>query len=125
MIANRLHRATLALGVTAVACCVFAVTPVLGAALDFIRVSGGGIVALAVVGILAVVSGLGRIRILGAIAGALFLVAALVQLTQLGSSANLLGGDGSTMALFGGLGFGLVSVWLAARANNEDVEGTR
>lgn len=125
MIANRLHRATVALGVTAVVCCVFAVTPALGAAVDFIRVAGGGIIALAVVGILAIVSGLARMRILGLIAGALFLVAALVQLVQLGSSANLLGGDGSTMALFGGLGIGLVSIWLASRAHTEDPEGTR
>jgi hypothetical protein len=125
MIANRLHRATLALGATAVVCCVFAVTPALGAALDFIRVSGGGIVALAVIGILAVVSGLARLRFLGLIAGALFLVAALVQLVQLGSAANVLGGDGSTMALFGGLGIGLVSIWLAARVHTEDPEGMR
>lgn len=124
MITDRLNRATLALGVAALVSCLFALTPVLGAVLDFVQVRGASIIALAVLGALAVVSALTRIRALGLIAGVGFLLCALLQLVQLGQSLNLLGGDGSTMALFGGLGIGLVSIWLAARAAGRNPEGT-
>ncbi|MGB3910406.1 MAG: hypothetical protein WBL06_08035 [Pseudolysinimonas sp.] len=124
MIAQRMHRATLALGAAALVSCLFALTPVLGAALDFVQVRGAGIVALAVFGALAVVSALTKVRALGLIAGAGLLLCALLQLVQLGQSLNLLGGDASTVSLFGGLGIGLVSIWLAARAVDRNPEGT-
>jgi hypothetical protein len=124
MIADRLHRATIALGVAAIVSCGFALTAGLGAVLDFVHLGGGAVVVLAVLGALAVASGLSRIRILGLIAGVGLLLSALLQLIQLGQSVNLLGGDGSTMSLLGGLGIGLVSIWLAARAADRTPEGT-
>lgn len=124
MIADRLHRATTALGAAAILSCGFALTAGLGAVLDFVHLGGGAVVVLAVLGALAVASGLSRIRILGLIAGIGFLLGALLQLIQLGRPVNLLGGDGSTMSLLGGLGIGLVSIWLAARAVGRNPEGT-
>lgn len=124
MIADRLHRATIVLGAAAILSCGFALTAGLGAVLDFVHLGGGAVVVLAVLGALAVASGLSRIRILGLIAGIGFLLGALLQLIQLGRPVNLLGGDGSTMSLLGGLGIGLVSIWLAARAAGRNPEGT-
>jgi hypothetical protein len=124
MIADRMHRATIALGAAAVVSCGFALTAGLGAVLDFVHLGAGAVVALAALGALAVVSGLSRIRILGLIAGIGLLLSAILQLIQLGQTVNLLGGDGSTMSLFGGLGIGLVSIWLAARAADRTPEGT-
>jgi hypothetical protein len=124
MIADRLHRATIALGSAAIVSCGFALTAGLGAVLDFVHLGAGAVVVLAVLGALAVASGLSRIRILGLIAGIGFLLSAILQLVQLGQTVNLLGGDGSTMSLFGGLGIGLASIWLAARAADRHPEGT-
>jgi hypothetical protein len=124
MIGDRLHRATIVLGAAAIVSCGFALTAGLGAVLDFVHLGAGAVVVLAVLGALAVASGLSRIRILGLIAGVGLLLSAILQLVQLGQSANLLGGDGSMMSLLGGLGIGLVSIWLAARAADRTPEGT-
>lgn len=124
MITERLHRATLALGIAAIVSCGFALTAGLGAVLAFVHLGTGAVIALAALGALAVVSALTRIRLLGLIAGVGLLGCAILQLLQLGQSLNLLGGDGSTVSLFGGLGIGLVSVWWAARAVGRNPEGT-
>jgi hypothetical protein len=124
VIANPLHRATQVLGAAALVSCLFALTPVLGSVISFVHVSGAAVIALALLGALAVVSALTAIRALGLIAGFGMLLCALLQLVQLGQSPNLLGGDGSTVSLFGGLGIGLVSIWLAARAVDRNPEGT-
>ena len=83
---------------------------------QFARVRGTGVVVLVVFGALAVVAGrLGR-GVLALAAGSGFLVAAAVQLAQSGRSANLLGGNPSTVALFAGFGIGLLVLGVAARS---------
>lgn len=118
MTAPALHRATLTLGAAAIATCVFVLTAGLGETVDLIHVRAGGAVVVAVLGALAVIAGVRRLPVLGLISGIGFLAAAVLQLVQLGQAFNLLGGDGSTMALLGGLGIGLVSIWLVGRAVN-------
>lgn len=117
-----LQRATLVLGFAAVVGCTFVLTSGLSDALDLIRVRGVGAIALAFFGVLAVLAGARGIRTLGLVSGLGLLLCAVLQLAQLGQSFNVLGGDGSTMALFGGLGIGLTVVWLAGRATTP--EGT-
>lgn len=116
MIPAPLHRATLALGITALASCTFALTTGLGETIDLIHVRGASTAVIAALGVLAVVAGARNLPALGLISGIGFVACALLQLVQLGQSLNLLGGDGSTVALLGGLGIGLVSVWLVGRA---------
>ncbi len=118
-----LHRASLALGAAAVASCLFALTAGLGETFNLINVRGFSIVALVVLGILAIVAGARKLPVLGLIAGLGFLACAILQLLQLAQPVNLLSGDASTVSLFGGLGIGLASVWLAGRAST--LEGSR
>jgi len=117
MIGASMHRATLMLGMAAVVSCLFALTDSAGETINLVHVRGASIVALAVLGVIAVVAGARKVPLLGLIAGIGFLACAVLQLVQLGQPLNLLGGDGSTMALFGGLGIGLASVWLVGRAS--------
>ncbi len=49
-------------------------------------------------------------------AGGLGLVAAVLQLVQFGQDTNVIGGNGSTAALFAGFGIGFCGLWYAARA---------
>jgi hypothetical protein len=116
MIATSLHRANLALGIAAVASCVFALTAGAGESFNLIHVRGSSIALLAAFGVLAIVGGARKLPILGLVAGIGFLACAVLQLLQLGQPVNLLAGDGSTMSLFGGLGIGMASVWLIGQA---------
>lgn len=124
MIPTIMHRATLVLGIGAVTSCLFALTAGVGETFDLIHVRGASIVIVATLGILAIVAGALRLPALGLVAGIGFLASAVLQLVQLGKPFNLLGGDGSTMSLMGGLGIGLVSVWLAGRASTKAPKGT-
>jgi xanthosine utilization system XapX-like protein len=124
MIAPSMHRATMVLGLTSLASCVFALTAGLGETFNLIHVRGASVAVFALLGILAIIAGALRIPVLGLIAGLGFLGCAVLQLVQLAQPVNLLGGDGSTMALFGGLGIGLVSVWLVSRASTNPSKGT-
>lgn len=125
MIAPSMHRATLVLGIAAVVSLLFALTEGLEQTFNLIHVRGASIAVIAVLGIVAIVAGARRLPVLGLIAGIGFVVCALLQLVQLGQAFNLLGGDGSTMSLLGGLGIGLVSVWLVGRASAHTLEGTQ
>ncbi len=125
MNASNMHRATLVLGIVAVASCVFALTAGVGETFDLIHVRGASIAVIAVAGLLAILAGARKLPVLGLLAGLVFLVCAVLQLVQLGQAFNLLGGDGSTMSLMGGLGIGLVSVWLVGRASTQSTEGPR
>ena len=124
MIPATLHRASLVLGIAAVVSCVFALTAAAGETFNLIHVRGASTAVLAVLGILAVVAGARKIPALGLVAGIGFLASAVLQLVQLGQPLNLLGGDGSTMSLMGGLGIGLVSVWLVGRASTQSSKGS-
>lgn len=123
MIAPALHRATLTLGIVAVASCLFALTAGLGQTFNLIHVRGAGIAVLVVLGGLAIIAGARTVPVLGLAAGVGLIASALLQLVQLGQPQNLLGGDGSTVSLFGGLGIGLASVWLVGRASVHTSKG--
>jgi len=118
-----LSKATLGLGIAAVVSCIFAVAPWLGESFNLIHVSGASIGVLGVLGVLAIIGGARKLPLLGAVAGFGFLVSALLQLVQLGQPLNVVGGDGSTMSLLGGLGIGLVCVWLASRSSTDRSKG--
>lgn len=124
MIPATLHRASLVLGIAAVASCVFALTAGAGETINLIHVRGASTAVLALLGILSIVAGARKVPALGLVAGIGFLASAVLQLVQLGQPLNLLGGDGSTMSLFGGLGIGLVSVWLVGRASTQPSKGS-
>lgn len=119
-----LHRATLVLGIVAVTSCLFALTAGAGETFDLIHVRGASIAVLAALGILAIIAGARKLPALGLAAGFGFLVSSVLQLVQLGQPLNLLGGDGSTMALLGGLGIALVSVRLVGRASIRASKGS-
>jgi thiosulfate dehydrogenase [quinone] large subunit len=104
----RLSRATVALGLAALASLLF--IPLHGI-FEFVEMREGSIPVTAVLGALAVVAGLLRQRLLTAIAGGAFLLTALVQLILLGHD-NPLGGNGSTISLWLGLGAGLLAIGL-------------
>ncbi|MGH3756831.1 Rv1678 family membrane protein [Actinophytocola sp.] len=113
---NRLDRAALVLGIGALACSVFAIAP--GSQsnkADFVQVADAGLVALLVLGAVAVLGGLVGQRLVVVVAGLGFVVAAVVGLVQWGSGTNWLTADGSTVSMFGGLGIGLLAIGLTPR----------
>lgn len=124
MSAPSLHRATLALGIAAAISCLFAFTDGMDQTINLIHVRGASVIVIGLLGILAIVAGVLRAPILGLVAGIVFIAAAVLQLVQLGQALNLLGGDGSTMAVMGGLGIGLVSVWLVGRSSQSNSKGS-
>jgi hypothetical protein len=75
-----------------------------------VRLTGLGLAVLLVFAGLSMAGALLGRRMLVAVAGVALLVAAALQLLQLGSGANWLGGDGSTVSLFLGVGVGLLTL---------------
>ena len=76
----------------------------------FVNIGPVGASILVAGGVLAIMSGILRQRLLGLIAGALLVGAALLQLVGLALSFRPLGGDASAMAVAGGLGIGLLAL---------------
>ncbi|MFC4494677.1 hypothetical protein ACFPA8_11090 [Streptomyces ovatisporus] len=77
----------------------------------FIALDGTGTLILLALAALAVVAGVLALPGLIALAGAAFVAMAVVQLIQLGwADTNLMGGNGSTMALLLGFGVGLLAL---------------
>lgn len=107
---QRMRRAALILGVGAVASGVFSLLD--DVRYRLVRLSGAGLVVLLLLGALAIVASRLADRRIVAAAGAGFVVAAALQLAQLGRAANWLRGDGSTVSLFLGLGVGLLVLGL-------------
>ena len=106
------NRAAIGLGVAAIASTVFALLREAPSSVSFVEVGVPAAIVLVACGIAATLGGvLGR-RSLAIIAGAALVGAALLQLVQLNTAANLLGGDASTMALLGGFGVGLLACGL-------------
>lgn len=118
MIDPRLDRAALVLGVATLASSVFAVTTGRGDSVDLVHLRGAGLVVILVLGVVAVLGATLHRPLLVMVPGAGLVVAALLQLAQVGRRPNLLGGDGSTLSLMGGLGLGLLVVGLAARQHS-------
>ena len=116
VIGASMHRATMMLGIAAVVSCLFAFTDGAGETFNLVHVRGASIAVLVVFGVIALIAGARKLPLLGLLTGIAFLACALLQLVQLGQPLNLLGGDGSTMALFGGLGIGFTSVWLVGQS---------
>jgi hypothetical protein len=119
-----INRAAFVLGLGAAACSLFVfVDPI---QYRLVRLHGLGVAVLLVLAVVAMAGArLGR-RPLVAGSGAGFLLAAAVQLVQLGDGPNWLRGDGSTLSLFLGFGVGLLALGLISvpDAAPEPVEST-
>ncbi|XAS66717.1 hypothetical protein V3C33_14685 [Micrococcaceae bacterium Sec5.7] len=115
MTGRRFDRAAVVLGVAALLGSLFAFSTGGPAPVDFIHVRGAGLIVIVALGVVAVLGGVLRRRVLVIVAGAGLVAAAVIQLLQAGQPVNWLGGDGSTLALMGGLGFGLLAVALTPR----------
>jgi hypothetical protein len=76
-----------------------------------VRVEGWSLAVLLALAGLAIAAGVLRQRLLVVAAGGGFLLAALLQLIAW-TGSNWLGGDGSTVSLFAGLGVGLLALGL-------------
>jgi hypothetical protein len=114
--AERVNRAAFVLGLGAAASALFALADPVQYRL--VRLDGLGVVVLLVLAVVAMAGArLGR-RLLVAAAGAGFLLAAVLQLVQLGTGPNWLRGDGSTMSLFLGFGVGLLVLGLTPIPND-------
>lgn len=111
---SSLDRAAMALGAASVASIGLAVAP---GRFQIIELrSWSWSMALAVgLGACAVVAGLLGRRSAVAATGALFLMAAVIQVPVWGSSNNWLGGNGSTASLWLGIGLSLLTLGLADR----------
>lgn len=112
---RRLDRAALVVGVAALVSSLFALTTGRPAPVDLVHVGGPGVVVLLVFGVAAVLGGVLHRPTLVVVAGAGLIVAALLQLAQLGRQANWLSGNASTLSLMGGLGLGLLAIVLTNR----------
>jgi hypothetical protein len=82
---------------------------------EFVQMRGWGVAVALLLGAVAVVAGLRSRPALALTAGAGFLLAAVAQVVLWTGGNRLLGGDGSTVSLWLGLGIGLVTVALAAK----------
>lgn len=112
---DRFDRAVIALGAGALACSLFAIAPGSQGKADFVQIRDLGLVVLLVLGALAVLGGVLGNRLVAIAAGTGFAVAAVVQLVQWGRDTNWLAGDGSTIAVLGGFGVGLLAIGLTPR----------
>ncbi|WP_426976459.1 Rv1678 family membrane protein [Pseudarthrobacter sp. O4] len=120
MSGRRFDLPALVLGVAALLGSLFAFSTGGPAPVDLIHVRGAGLIVIVALGVLAVLGGVLRLRVLVIVAGTAFVAAAVIQLLQAGQAVNLLGGDGSTLALMGGLGLGLLAVALTPRPLSTD-----
>ncbi|MPZ81050.1 MAG: hypothetical protein GEV28_11905 [Actinophytocola sp.] len=113
--ANPLDRAAFVLGLGALVSSVFAIGPGSQRKADFVQVADAGLVVLLVLGAIAALGGLMGQRLIVAVAGVGFVVAAVIGLVQWGQATNWLAADGSTVSLLGGFGLGLLAVGLTPR----------
>jgi hypothetical protein len=111
-IQDTLNRAALGLGLASIAAVIF-VFDGLGD-FRFMRISGASIAIALILGALACVAAWLARPVLAVVAGAAFLVAALLQLISTATGNDWLGASLSTMSFWLGLGIGLLVVGLAA-----------
>ncbi|MFQ4149563.1 hypothetical protein AAGW05_12840 [Arthrobacter sp. LAPM80] len=123
MTGRRVDRAAVVLGAAALLGSLFAFSTGGPAPVDLIHVRGAGLIVIVAMGVLAVLGGMLRRRVLVIVAGAGLALAAVIQLLQTGQPVNWLGGDGSTLAFMGGLGIGLLAVSLARRSDTTATDG--
>ena len=105
-------RGAVVIGFAAIVLAVFVFGTTLPTQFRFVNIGPVGAGVLVAGGILSIVSGIIRRRLLRLIAGALLTGAALLQLAGLALSVQPLGGDASAMAVAGGLGVGLLALAL-------------
>ncbi|MFD4242165.1 hypothetical protein ACFWP3_11295 [Streptomyces sp. NPDC058525] len=104
-------RTAVGLGVGAALCTVLGIAD--APPWRIVTLGGTGMLVLLLLAVAAVGAGLSGVRSLIAVAGAGFLAAAVLQLAQIAwTGANLLGGDGSTVALLLGFAVGLLALGL-------------
>jgi hypothetical protein len=114
------YRAAVALGAASAASTVFMT---IGGDFQFVRMRGAAAVVAVVLGLAAVAAGVLRSRLLMTATGAAFLAAAGTQLAFLAQGdRGFLDGDGSTFALWLGLGAALVAVGAAGAETTNDLE---
>jgi hypothetical protein len=106
-------RGAILIGLAAIALAGFVFGGPLPIEFRFVNIGPVGAGLLVASGVLAIVGGVIRQRLLRSIAGALLTVGALAQVVGLALSIRPLGGDASTMAVVGGLGIGLLSLSLS------------
>ena len=108
-----LDRAALVLGLISIASAVFVFA---SGELEIVRVQVAGVVVALVLGLLSIAAGWLESPGLALAGGALFLLAAVVQLILLaGGSGGFLGGNTSTVSLWLGLGVGLIAIGMVPR----------
>ncbi|TFC82725.1 hypothetical protein E3T28_05730 [Cryobacterium sinapicolor] len=106
-------RGTVVIGAAAIVLAGFVFGTSLPTEFRFVNIGLVGASILVAAGILAIVSGIIRSRLLRLIAGTLLTGAALLQLVGLALSVRPLGGDASAMAVAGGLGMALLALSLS------------
>lgn len=116
---SAIGRTAAGLGVGAAASSVLAIAD--GPPWGIVSLGGTGTLVLLLLAAVAVTAGLAGVRSLIVLAGAGFLAAAVLQLVQIGwTGANLLGGDGSTVALLLGFAVGLLALGLTTAPDDRD-----
>ena len=111
--ASAADRGAILIGVAAIALAGFVFGGPLPIEFRFVDIGPVGAGLLVASGLLSIVSGVTRRRLLRSIAGVLLTVGALAQIVGLALSIRPLGGDASAMAVVGGLGIGLLSLSLS------------
>jgi hypothetical protein len=109
---SSLDRAVVTLGAVSVLSAAFVV---MRGDFEFVQVRGWGVAVAVVVGGFAVVAGWTARPTLAMVAGGAFLIAAVGQIVGEAVSENWFSGDGSTAALWLGLGAGLLTLAIAPR----------
>jgi hypothetical protein len=107
-------RGAILIGVAAIALAGFVFGAPLPTQFRLVNIGPVGAGLLVASGVLSIVSGILRRRLLRLIAGVLLMLGALTQVVGLALSTRPLGGDASTMAVVGGLGIGILSLSLIA-----------
>jgi hypothetical protein len=112
---QRYARAAVVVGVASIASAVFVFTAGFPEYVDIVDLEPPGAAAFAVLGILSLVGGLRRSFVLCATAAAGFFLAAGAILLQLATGVSILGGDATSLALFGAWGLALLCACWADR----------
>jgi hypothetical protein len=118
-------RGAILIGVAAIALASFVFGASLPTQFRLVNIGPVGAGLLVASGVLSIVSGILRRRLLRLIAGVLLMLGALTQVVGLALSTRPLGGDASTMAVVGGLGIGILSLSLIASPSSPPHKPTK